>query len=195
MTEEEVSKQLAKMNQDIYLRKLIKDLEQSYEILTIVVNNLVVAFIKEMENHLYELSFNSDKSLTREEISIKVGDFFNKIKDYCQKKINENKDILIDVINNNDNMKYLNQIEMLSRELVDSLSELYLNESQGLISEISDGYDEFTKKRINNIVRDIFYNQFIVRIKSAISNANLILINNYSVNNEYLNHLNEKTVK
>ena len=193
MSEEEVGKALAEKNQEIYINKLLKDLNQNYENLKIIIENIIILFFKELDNRCYEISFDSDNSLSRDEISNRIRKFFITLKMFIVTKIDNNKKTLESVVATIDFMKYVNQIEMLSNELYTSLGELYLKESDTLISDISNGLDDFSKSRLEKLVKEIIYNRFIEKIKSSISNTNLILINNYQENNERLDHMNEKT--
>lgn len=193
MSEEEVSIELAKKNQEIYINKLLKDLDQNFENLKIVIENLINNFFKELNNRTYEISIDSDNTLSRDEISNRIRSFFNILKDYLFNNIDKNKTILKGVVISNDFMKYVNQLEALSSELYTKIGELYLKETDSLINGVSIGFDDFSRERLEKLIRRIMYNRFMENVKSSISNINLILINNYQENNNHLDHMNEKT--
>jgi len=193
MSEEEVSIELAKKNQEIYINKLLKDLDQNFENLKIVIENLINNFFKELNNRTYEISIDSDNTLSRDEISNRIRSFFNILKDYLFNNIDKNKTTLKGVVISNDFMKYVNQLEALSSELYTKIGELYLKETDSLINGVSIGFDDFSRERLEKLIRRIMYNRFMENVKSSISNINLILINNYQENNNHLDHMNEKT--
>ena len=193
MSEEEVSKELAKKNQEIYINKLLKDLDQNYENLKIVIENLIILFFKELDNRTYEISIECENKLSRDDMSNRIRKFFISLKGHIVKNIDKNKATLEKIVVTDDFMKYVNQLETLSSELYSSVGELYLKEADSLINDISKGFDDFSKERIEKIVKEIIYNHFMDKFKSSISNINLILINNYQENNNRLNHMNEKT--
>ena len=193
MSEEEVSKELAKKNQEIYINKLLKDLDQNYENLKIVIENLIILFFKELDNRTYEISIECDNTLSRDEISNRIRKFFIMLKDALFKDIDTNKTTLEGVVVNNDFMQYVNQLEMLSSSLITNNQEIYLKEADSLINDVSIGFDDFSKKRLEKLIKEIIYNRFMEKLKSSIGNINLILINNYQENNNHLDHMNEKT--
>ncbi len=193
MSEEEVSKELAKKNQEIYINKLLKDLDQNYENLKIVIENLIILFLKELDNRTYEISIECDNTLSRDEISNRIRKFFIMLKDALFEDIDTNKTTLEGVVVNNDFMQYVNQLEMLSSSLITNIQELYLKEADSLINDVSIGFDDFSKERLEKLIKEIIYNRFMEKLKSSIGNINLILINNYQENNNHLDHMNEKT--
>lgn len=193
MSEEEVGKELAKMNQEIYIKKLLKDLDQNYENLKIVIENLIILFFKELDNRTYEISIDCDQTMSHDEISDRIRKFFIALKEHIFKKIDTNKTTLDGVVVNNDFMQYVNQLETLSGDLHTSVSELYLSLADSLINDISKGFDDFSKERLDKLVKGIIFNHFMTKLKASISNINLILINNYQENNNRLDHMNEKT--
>ena len=193
MSEEEVSKELAKKNQEIYINKLLKDLDQNYENLKIVIENLIILFFKELDNRTYEISIECDNTLSRDEISNRIRKFFIMLKDALFKDIDTNKTTLEGVVVNNDFMQYVNQLEMLSSSLITNNQEIYLKEADSLINDVSISFDDFSKERLEKLIKEIIYNRFMEKLKSSIGNINLILINNYQENNNHLDHMNEKT--
>ena len=193
MSEEEVGKELAKMNQEIYIKKLLKYLDQNYENLKIVIENLIILFFKELDNRTYEISIDCDQTMSHDEISDRIRKFFIALKEHIFKKIDTNKTTWDGVVVNNDFMQYVNQLETLSGDLHTSVSELYLSLADSLINDISKGFDDFSKERLDKLVKGIIFNHFMTKLKASISNINLILINNYQENNNRLDHMNEKT--
>ena len=125
MTEEEVTQEFAKMNQDIYIKKLLIDLDQCYELLTIIFGNVINIFYKEMDTRTYEISFMDEKSLSHDEISIKIKEFFDKIKESIDQQIKKNKETLKGYITNNDIVSYMENIEVLSIDLKVLIDDLF----------------------------------------------------------------------
>ena len=80
MTEEEVNAKFLEMNNEIFINKLNIDLDRCYDNMIVIFNNVINAFQKDMALRIYEISFDSERILTREEIDIKTKDFLNKIK-------------------------------------------------------------------------------------------------------------------
>ena len=193
MSEEDVGKRLAEVNQSIYLNKLLIDLDQNYENLKIVIENIINLFNNELINKTYEILLEDETVTTRENISGTVKDFFTILKNHIITNLDSNKKVLESIVVTNDFMKYVNQIETMTGALCESLSALYKSQSTDLINNISKGLSYFSRSRIENLVNEILFNRFIIKVKSSLSDVNLILINNYQENNNYLEHMNEKT--
>ena len=195
MSEEEVSQALAEKNKEIYDKKLLKDIDLNFENLKLIFENTINIFSQEMNNRTYEILFDSENSISRDEINIKIKDFFDKLKEYINKTIDNNHNLLTEEINKKDYMRYINQISTLSGEFYTSLGELYQKEAESLLKELTNNLDNFSKTRLEKLIKEIIYNHFMMKAKSSISNSNLILNNNYQENNYYLEYINEKTVK
>ena len=60
MSEEDVSKQLAQMNEEIYFKNLLLDLDNNFDRLKRVFENTVSIYFREMDNRTYEIVFDSE---------------------------------------------------------------------------------------------------------------------------------------
>ena len=168
MTEEEVSKQLLQMNNDLYYRKLVIDLEKVFE--------------------------NDGKMIDSDKLKSIIESFFNELKENINKLLENNKGTLTQLINDNNQEEYVKQIHVLSSELIKSIDNLYKEKSKGLIDGISNGYQEFTRKRIESLVKELIYQHFINSLMSTSNDMNKLLMNKYQSNNTYLENMNNKTV-
>jgi activator of HSP90 ATPase len=92
MTEEEVNAKFLEMNQEIFTNKLNIDLDKCYKNLIVVFNNVISAFKKDMELRIYEISFDSESILSREEIGNKIEGLFSKFRDYITKTVNRDEE-------------------------------------------------------------------------------------------------------
>ena len=57
MIGKEVNSEFAKMNQDIYIKKLLKDVEECHGLLTINFANTINIFQQEMDTRVYEITY------------------------------------------------------------------------------------------------------------------------------------------
>ena len=125
----------------------------------------------------------------------KLGDdFFNKLKESIVALLEKNKGILSKYINENNQEEYIKNIEVLSSEMMSSIDNLYRNSEGSLIDSISMGYQEFTRKRIESLVKELIYQHFINSLMSTSNDMNKLLMNKYQSNNTYLENMNNKTV-
>ena len=194
MTEEEVSKQLLQMNNDLYYKKLIIDLEKVFENLTIIFQNVITNSSNELYKHAYAILHDDGKMIDSVSLKKLGDDFFNKLKESIVVLLEKNKGILSKYINENNQEKYIKNIEVLSSEMMSSIDILYRNSEGSLIDSISMGYQEFTRKRIESLVKELIYQHFINSLMSTSNDMNKLLMNKYQSNNTYLENMNNKTV-
>ena len=195
MSEEEVSQQLAQMNQDIYNKKLLKDIDLNFENLIHIFEDSIAIFQKQMDTRIYEVIFDSDSTLTREVINTKTKEFFDKLQEYIKKSLENDKKTLIEIVNQKNYLGYVNQISVSSQEFIMLLEQKYQELSSILLESLTENIDDFSNGRLEKLINEIIFNHFIAKSRSDISNTNLLLINNYNANNEYLDNMNQKTVK
>jgi len=193
MSDEEVSKQLAQMNQDIYNKKLLKDVDLSFENLKRIFEAAIAIFQKQMDTRIYEIIFDSESTLTRENISIKTKEFFDKLHDFVNKSLDNDKKTLIEIVNQKNYTGYINQINIASTEFIMLLESIYHELANSLIESLTENIDDFSSGRLEKLINEIIFNHFIAKSRSEISNTNLLLINNYNENNAYLDNMNQKT--
>ena len=194
MTEEEVSKQLLQMNNDLYYKKLIIDLEKVFENLTIIFQNVITNSSNELYKHAYAILHDDGKMIDSVSLKKLGHDFFNKLKESIVVLLEKNKGILSKYINENNQEEYIKNIEVLSSEMMSSIDNLYRNSEGSLIDSISMGYQEFTRKRIESLVKELIYQHFINSLMSTSNDMNKLLMNKYQSNNTYLENMNNKTV-
>ena len=204
MSEEEVSQQLAQMNQDIYNKKLLKDIDLNFENLIHIFEDSIAIFQKQMDTRIYEVIFDSDSTLTREVINTKTKEFFDKLQEYIKKSLENDKKTrdfntyspeLFEIVNQKNYLGYVNQISVSSQEFIMLLEQKYQELSSILLENLTENIDDFSNGRLEKLINEIIFNHFIAKSRSDISNTNLLLINNYNANNEYLDNMNQKTVK
>ena len=63
MSEEEVSQQLAQMNQDIYNKKLLKDIDLNFENLIHIFEDSIAIFQKQIDTRIYEVIFDRKEAI------------------------------------------------------------------------------------------------------------------------------------
>ena len=195
MTEEEVNAKLEEKNQELFFNKLKIDLEKCYKNLIVVINNILDAFQKDMELRVYEISFDAESLLSRDDINNRIKPFFDKMREYCSKTNESNLKLLIETINNNDIEKYGNDLDALGNNFINGISTLYLEGIDLLIKSITVEMDAYSKIRMNKILKELIYSHFIERLSSTIIDTNSIIKNNVTNNTSYLENMNKSTLK
>ena len=194
MIGKEVNSEFAKMNQDIYIKKLLKDVEECHGLLTINFANTINIFQQEMDTRIYEITYLEEDSLPKEEINKRIIDFFNKLHSFIDGELDKNKEKLKKYIYEGNLDSYNEYIEELTKELLLLIGENYKKEIIDLINELKQGLSEFSINRLHNLVLEIIYNRFINRVKELLDDNKGILSNNLIMNNQRLETMNNKTV-
>ena len=195
MTEEEVNAKLEEKNQELFFNKLKIDLEKCYKNLIVVINNILDAFQKDMELRVYEISFDAESLLSRDDINNRIKPFFDKMREYCSKTNESNLKLLIASIENKDLEKYGNDLDTYGNNFINGISTLYLEGIDLLIKSISVEMDAYSKIRMNKILKELIYSHFIERLSSTINDTNSIIKNNVTNNTSYLENMNKSTLK
>lgn len=194
MSEEDVSKQLAQMNEEIYFKNLLLDLDNNFDRLKRVFENTVSVYFREMDNRTYEIVFDSEAVLTHDEITDAIKIFFDSLREYLLKFL-ENKDKLKTYIDNKQLDEYIKSIPTLSEPLITGLDKIYKTSAETLINTLTNKMDEFSKGRINRLINEIIYKYFMQKIESTMNEMNQILITLYNANGDRLDTMNQQTAK
>ncbi len=195
MTEEEVNAKLEETNQKLFFNKLKIDLDKCYKNLMVVLNNIINAFQKDMELRVYEISFDAESLLSREDINIRIKEFFDRLRELSKKQIEDNINLLIESIDSQDMDKYTSELDIQVDQFVNEMGELYSKGIIPLIRSVSVEMDAYSKARMDKILKEIIYNHFIERIRAAVENTNSLIKNNISLNTVYLENMNKSTIK
>ena len=195
MTEEEVNAKFLEMNQEIFTNKLNIDLDKCYKNLIVVFNNVISAFKNDMELRIYEISFDSESILSREEIGNKIEGLFSKFRDYITNTVNRDEELLKKDINNKDLDNYKKNIDLFGEELIKGIDEIYLNNMAVLLNDFHKYMDSYSNARLDKILKQIIYNHFMERCRMTIYSIHNILKNNMENNKIYLENMNKSSVK
>ena len=195
MTEEEVNAKLEETNQTLFFNKLRIDLDKCYKNLIVVLNNIINAFQKDMELRVYEISFDAESLLSRDDINARIKEFFDRLREFSKKKNEDNMNLLMESINNENIEKYTVDLDTYGNQFITEIGELYSKGIVSLIKSVSIEMDAYSKARMDKILKEIIYNHFIERIKATIDNTNNIVKNNINNNTDYLENMNKSTLK
>ena len=195
MTEEEVNAKFLEMNKDLFNNKLNIDLDRYCESLIEIFNNIITAYQKDMGLRIYEISFDAESILSREDIDNKLKVVFDKIIEYIKEAVNKNKEMLTKDLNDKDMDKYNSDIDLCGDELINEISDLYLNEMSILLKDLYKYMDNYSNARLDKIIKEIIFKHFIEKSKDTIKSRNTLLKNNIYSNTSYLENMNKSTIK
>lgn len=188
----DVLKQLEVKNREIYLNKLVIDLDNNLDVLSITVNNIVSLFTNEMINKILEIE---NGTMNRSKISTHVEAFQEKFKDQLIVMIHERKTKMESVLKDIDQEKYSEKLKEESQNIIHQIGKYYQNNIDTLYNQINTDYDEFNLKRLNDYLKENYYEKIILKLKESFNNTDIILINNYKESYQKYLELNEKTLK
>lgn len=187
-----VLKQLEVKNREIYLNKLVIDLDNNLDVLSITVNNIVSLFTNEMISKILEIE---NGTMNRSKISTYVKSFQEKFKDQLLVMIHERKTKMELVLKDIDQKMYTEKLKEESQNIIHQIGKYYQNNIDTLYNQINTDYDEFNLKRLNDYLKENFYEKIILKLKESFNNTDIILINNYKESYQKYLELNEKTLK
>lgn len=188
----DVLKQLEVKNREIYLNKLVIDLDNNLDVLSITVNNIVSLFTNEMISKILEIE---NGTMNRSKISTHVEAFQEKFKDQLIVMIHERKTKMESVLKDIDQETYTEKLKEESQNIIHQIGKYYQNNIDTLYNQINTDYDEFNLKRLNDYLKENYYEKIILKLKESFNNTDIILINNYKESYQKYLELNEKTLK
>ena len=188
----DVLKQLEVKNREIYLNKLVIDLDNNLDVLSITVNNIVNLFTNEMINKILEIE---NGTMNRSKISTHVEAFQEKFKDQLIVMIHERKTKMESLLKDINQETYTEKLKEESQNIIHQIGKYYQNNIDTLYNQINTDYDEFNLKRLNDYLKENYYEKIILKLKESFNNTDIILINNYKESYQKYLELNEKTLK
>lgn len=187
----DVLKQLEVKNREIYLNKLVIDLDNNLDVLSITVNNIVSLFTNEMINKILEIE---NGTMNRSKISTYVEAFQEKFKDQLIVMLHERKTKMESLLKDVDQKKYTEKLKEESQNIIHQIGKYYQTNIDTLYNQINTDYDEFNLKRLNDYLKENYYEKIILKLKESFNNTDIILINNYKESYQKYLELNEKTL-
>jgi len=188
----DVLKQLEVKNREIYLNKLVIDLDNNLDVLSITVNNIVNLFTNEMINKILEIE---NGTMNRSKISTHVEAFQEKFKDQLIVMLHERKTKMESLLKDIDQETYTEKLKEESQNIIHQIGKYYQNNIDTLYNQINTDYDEFNLKRLNDYLKENYYEKIILKLKESFNNTDIILINNYKESYQKYLELNKKTLK
>ena len=188
----DVLKQLEVKNREIYLNKLVIDLDNNLDVLSITVNNIVNLFTNEMINKILEIE---NGTMNRSKISTHVEAFQEKFKHKLIVMLHERKTKMESLLKDVDQEKYTEKLKEESQNIIHQIGKYYQNNIDTFYNQVNTDYDEFNLKRLNDYLKENYYEKIILKLKESFNNTDIILINNYKESYQKYLELNEKTLK
>ena len=188
----DVLKQLEVKNREIYLNKLVIDLDNNLDVLSITVNNIVSLFTSEMISKILEIE---NGTMNRSKISTHVEAFQEKFKDKLIVMLHERKTKMESLLKDVDQEKYTEKLKEESQNIIHQIGKYYQNNIDTFYNQVNTDYDEFNLKRLNDYLKENYYEKIILKLKESFNNTDIILINNYKESYQKYLELNEKTLK
>ena len=84
---------------------------------------------------------------------------------------------------------------LIVKLLKDTIDKLYKTSAETLINTLTNKMDEFSKGRINRLIKEIIYKYFMQKIESTMNEMKQILITLYNANGDRLDTMNQQTAK
>lgn len=186
----DVLNELKNKNKEIYLNKLMIDIENNSEILELTINNMVDLLTSEMINKISEIQNKIDIK----KIDEIVKSFQNKIQKELIRLINNRSSNLKMNISIDQEFNYKEKLEIETNILINGISKYYRNNLSTIINKLEIDMDSFGKDRLNDYFNVLYYERLINKLKEILNDKDMILCNNYQAGLLKYQNMNEKTL-
>lgn len=187
----DVIKELAVKNKEIYFNKLNIDLDNSEENLLITIDNIISLFTKEVTDKVLDIECTT---LFSQQALQEVLAFHKIIHEELRKLVNERFNELREKVKKIENIVYKDELNKGTDNLINKLQKCYMDNIDKLIGNLTKKSNAFTKERVEDYLKNSYYEKFINKVKDAINNIDIILYNNYQEAEKKYNELNKKVI-
>lgn len=191
----DINEVLKNKNNEMLLNKKRIDLDKAMESIQMFYNNYCDNYAIEINDQLCGIKNIDINSEQGEIIKKMTASFLNMITDTLNKTISEKTMLIKEQLNNMDDIKYNKVLNYMSLNIVNQISEFYLENVNMLINELVFDSDLEINKRISDYLSTIVYNKIINVLKDQFMYAIKLIDNNYEENNQIMEGINEKTIK
>ena len=188
----DVQEALKNKNQELYINKLIIDLEKTMESLLMFYNNYSDTLSNDATTKIISyLDNGTDKSAA---ISNLVNTFFNMIKVKLNNIVKERLDSIKNDISNIDHINYEKRLDEEALYIANQISDYYQENVYMLIDEVS---KDMTTYRLDfkDYVLNTLNRRLINTLRDKLVYSIKLINNNYDENTQMLETINEKTLK
>lgn len=188
----DVQETLKNKNQELYINKLIIDLEKTMESLLMFYNNYSDTLSNDATTKIISyLDNGTDKSAA---ISNLVNTFFNMIKVKLNNIVKERLDSIKNDISNIDHINYEKRLDEEALYIANQISDYYQENVYMLIDEVS---KDMTTYRLDfkDYVLNTLNRRLINTLRDKLVYSIKLINNNYDENTQMLETINEKTLK
>ena len=188
----DVEKELEKKNQELFINKMIIDLENAMDSLLMFYSNYCDSVSNEVINTTNSY-FDNKNAESFEMISNLVTSFFSMLKDDLNKIIKERLDVIKSNIQKIDSLNYEKKLSSESLIIVNKFSDFYQNNVYMLISELEENIKEH-RLDFKDYLLNGLYLKLINTLKDKLMYSIKLIGNNYDENTLMLQTINEKTL-
>ena len=181
-------------NQELYINKLIIDLENAMESLLIFYSNYLDTNIKNINEKIISLLDDKQNIEKCEIITQVVNSFFNLFKDKLNSMIKDRLTVIKSNIQNIDTFNYEKMLNNESLIIVNQISDYYQENVYMLIDEIIPEA-KLRKLDIKDYLLNTVYLKIINTLKDKLMYSIKLINNNYDENTTMLKVINQKTLK
>ena len=190
----DVVEQLKIKNHELYINKMIIDLENTMESFILFYNNFCDSFLKEIVSKITFLLDDSQNSDKKTMTNNTILSFFTMYKENVKNEIDTRTKLIRDYIKENDISNYNKKLNSEALLIVNQITDYYHENINMLIDELSQyikNNELYFKDYLLNTVRHKLINTLSVQLMYSVKLIN----NNSDENTMMLQTINEKTLK
>ena len=192
VNETDINEILKEKNKEMLLHKRELDFDKSMESFLMFYTdycNNYASIIQDTICTINQINLDTPESNT---IKKETMNFISMFQNELKKMINEKRVLIKEKISLLDDNDYKKELNYMALNVVNSISDYYLDNIHILTDVVNSNPDTF--KKINDYLRNFAYNKLINTLKDNIMIAIKLIDNNYEENNKKMASINEKTL-
>ena len=190
----DVQKELKEKNYQLYINKLIIDLEKSMESLIMFYNNYFDSISHDVTVKIISLLDDKENDDKKSTVQSLVNAFFNILKEKLSITIEEKLAKIKNEMNNINNFNYEKRLNNEALSIINQISNIYQENIYMLIDEL---INDITNYRLDfsDYLLNTVYRKLLNTLRDKLMFSIKLINNNYDENTMILETINEKTLK
>ncbi len=190
----DVTKELQQKNQEMLLNKKMIDLDKAMESLLVFYNNYCSNVSIDINNRICLYRNVEIESEQGKIFYNTITSFFQIVMNKLKEIINNNTSVLKRKLSSFSDEEYTNELNHISLEIINQMSDYYINNVGMLSNELNQDASDDIKTRISDYLIEMITVKMINMLKDKVMFSIKVINNNYEENYQVIENINEKTL-
>jgi len=190
----DVTKELQQKNQEMLLNKKMIDLDKAMESLLVFYNNYCSNVAIDINNRICLYRNVEIESEQGKIFYNTITSFFQIVMNKLKEIINNNTSVLKRKLSSFSDEEYTNELNHISLEIINQMSDYYINNVGMLGNELNQDASDDIKTRISDYLIEMITVKMLNMLKDKVMFSIKVINNNYEENYQVIENINEKTL-